>query len=128
MDFDYREWASLAKSNPEAFALRRARYISQFLADFGEHQQRLEGLKFIINTTRKPTHAPEFLAIAKTTSKSLSDLGDALGVLELLILDEENGNAPTAKNVVPIARELSPCKVIYLSPICSDLIEVLVPV
>lgn len=81
---------------------------------------------------------PRFLATAKLLSQSLLDLGEALKVLELLAREEDVATAPPARNALPSAGELPPCKVIYLLPkcgdlmcgdlMCGDLIEVLVPV
>lgn len=121
MDFDYQEWASLAKTDPEAFELRRVQYIDKFLNNAGKHRQRLEGLQFTIDATRRLAHTPPMalLAISKRMIQSLSDLGDELAALELLTRGE-------CAAVAPMKKELPPCKVIRLPPRCGDLLEVLV--
>lgn len=123
MDFDYQEWAALAKTDPEAFEFRRAQYIKQFLNGSGRRKQRLEGLQFKIDATRRLAHTPPMalLAISKLMSQSLSDLGDELTALEHLVRGE-------GAVVAPMDKEQPPCKVIPLPPRCGDLLEVLVSI
>ncbi len=123
IDFDFQEWASLAKVDPQAFELRRAQYIELFLNSTGKRRQRLEGLQFRVDATRRLAHSsPEaLLAISKLMIQSLADLRDELAALELLVRGEGIAVAPTDK-------DRAPCKVIRLPPRCGDLLEVLVPV
>lgn len=109
MDFDYQEWASLAKADPEAFESRRVQYIDQFLNTSGKHRQRLEGLQFRIDATRRLAHSSSMalLAISKLMIQSLSHLGDELTALELLARGEDAA-------VAPMDEELPRCKVIPL--------------
>lgn len=111
MDFDYQEWAALAKTDPEAFEERRRQYIGLFQDSAGKHRQRLLVLQFRINATRRLAQSsPKALpAISRLMIESLAELGDELSALELLVREQ-------CLAVPPMSKEPLPCKVIPFSP------------
>lgn len=113
-DFDFQEWASLAKTDPEAFEQRRLNYIDQFLSGSGKHRRRLEGLQFKIDAERKLAHTPEkaLVVISKLMVESLNELGEELKSLS----DETKKLSASEEACAPVAKELPSCKVIYLLP------------
>lgn len=113
-DFDFHEWASLAKTDPDAFEQRRMKCIDQFISGSGRHRKRLEGLQFKIDAERRLAHTPEkaLVVISKMMVRSLNLLGE-----ELKSLSEET-NKPSAGENVRAPIEQPSCKVIYLPPGC----------
>lgn len=63
LNFD--EWASLAKSDPEEFEAKRLRKIETFFNGVpAERQQRLKGLQWQVDQTRKLARSPMASCIA----------------------------------------------------------------
>ena len=57
--FDFDEWASLAKTDPQAFEARRLALIEDFLQQFpNPEQRRLRGLQFRIDLERRRARTP----------------------------------------------------------------------
>lgn len=58
-DFDFEEWAALAKSDPEAFEAKREQVIARFIEQASPHMQnRLRGLQWRIDTVRDRSTNP----------------------------------------------------------------------
>jgi len=58
-DFDFDEWARLAKANPRAFEARRRALINDYLRQFSDaEQRRLRGLQFRIDMERLRARSP----------------------------------------------------------------------
>jgi hypothetical protein len=58
-DFDFEEWASLAKTDPEAFEARREQVIAQLISGATPRMQtRLRGLQWRIDTERRRSSNP----------------------------------------------------------------------
>jgi hypothetical protein len=78
--FDFDEWASLAKVEPEEFEQRRSDSIRGLIANAGRTDQRLQGLQFRIDMER--TLARTAMKSCLTTYTlmwdSFFDLNDAL--------------------------------------------------
>jgi hypothetical protein len=57
--FDFDEWATLARTDPEAFEARRLALIEDYLGQFpSPEQQRLRGLQFRIDMERRRARTP----------------------------------------------------------------------
>ena len=62
---DFDEWVDLAKNNPEEFEAKRLKKIEAFLSKVPEEKlQRLRGLQWQIDQTRKLAHTPMASCIA----------------------------------------------------------------
>ena len=58
-DFDFEEWAALAKSDPEAFEAKREQAIARFIEQASPHMQnRLRGLQWRIDMDRDRSANP----------------------------------------------------------------------
>jgi Protein of unknown function (DUF3135) len=58
-DFDFEEWAALAKSDPEAFEAKREKAIARFIEQASPHMQnRLRGLQWRIDMVRDRSTNP----------------------------------------------------------------------
>jgi len=111
-DFDFHEWACLAKTDPEAFEQLRAKCIDQFICASGKHKRRLEGLQFKIDAKRKLSHTADkaLVVISQMMVKSLNELGD-----ELKSLSHDAKNPSVIRHVYT-AVESPSCKVLPLLP------------
>jgi hypothetical protein len=59
VDFDFDEWARLARAEPEAFEQRRSELIEEIIGDAPAHmQQRLRGLQFRVEMERRRSRTP----------------------------------------------------------------------
>jgi hypothetical protein len=58
-DFDFDEWARLARAEPETFERRRSELIEEIIGDAPVHlQQRLRGLQFRVEMERRRSRTP----------------------------------------------------------------------
>ena len=58
-DFDFEEWASLAKADPQAFEAKREEIIAQFIAGASPRMQnRLRGMQWRIDADRRLANNP----------------------------------------------------------------------
>jgi hypothetical protein len=58
-EFDFDEWAALARSNPSEFEARRQALLDGFLQQFSDaDQRRLRGLQFRIDMERRRARTP----------------------------------------------------------------------
>src|SRR5690348_3408689 len=87
LDFNFNEWAFLAKTNPEGFERYREQYIVQFLSTTGMHRPRLEALQSCIDVERELAPTPEdaLIAITSKMCQSLSHLGREVQELKSLL-------------------------------------------
>lgn len=87
LDFNFNEWAFLAKTNPEGFERYRSQYIDQFLSQSGRHRRRLETLQSRIDAEREQAPTPEaaLAAISRKMCQSLSLMGDEMQNLRMLL-------------------------------------------
>lgn len=87
LDFNFNEWAFLAKTNPEGFERYRAQYIDQFLRSSGKHRRRLEALQSVIDVEREQAPTPEdaLFKITQRMCQSLSHLGEEMEELKTLL-------------------------------------------
>lgn len=87
LDFNFNEWAFLAKTNPEGFERYREQYIMQFLKTTGAHRARLEALQSCLDVERELAATPEdaLLGITRKMCLSLSHLGKEIQELKSLL-------------------------------------------
>jgi len=58
-EFDFDEWAALARSNPTEFEARRQALLNEYLRQFADaDQRRLRGLQFRIDMERRRARTP----------------------------------------------------------------------
>jgi len=75
-DFDFEEWASLHKSDPEAFEAKRTDWLKTCVTDAPKkYQKRLNGLMFHVNTIRRLEKNP-MQTCFKLTSMMMTSLND----------------------------------------------------
>lgn len=61
-DFDFDQWATIARQDPEQFERMRQQLINEVIAQSPEHlKQRMEGLQWQIDQIRKQSSSPGFL-------------------------------------------------------------------
>lgn len=87
LDFNFNEWAFLAKTNPEGFERYREQFITQFLRTTGPHRPRLEALQSRLDVERELASTPEeaLLAITRRMCQSLIHLGKEVQELESIL-------------------------------------------
>lgn len=110
---DFDEWMELAKNNPEEFEAERIRKIEAFLSKVPEEKlQRLRGLQWQIDQTRKLAHTPmaSCIAISNMMWESVHRLKEHH--YEFVKLATGQGselmeNAPPSATVIPIASRVS---------------------
>lgn len=108
--FDFDTWAALARSDPEAFELRRKELIEQFIAAAPAHlQARLRGLQWRIDIERKRYKHPLKSCIALHAMMWEAMYGEG-GLLEALnrlrepLADGTPPPAPPSGRVLPFRR------------------------
>lgn len=107
---DFDEWMDLAKNNPDEFEAKRLRKIEAFLSKVPEEKlQRLRGLQWQIDQTRKLAHTPMASCIAisnmmwesahrlKEHHYELVDLATSLG-------EKRHKKIPTSAAIIPMNR------------------------
>lgn len=101
-NFNFEEWALLAKVNPEAFELRRREIIDMFLRESPERQRRFGGiLQREIDAERQRAGDPQkaFLAVAKMMCQQLAFLGEELHNLSGAMKKLPRGKALGARSL-----------------------------
>lgn len=97
-DFDFETWAELARSDPEAFELRRKALIDQLIEAAPAHlQARLRGLQWRIDIERKRYKHPLKSCIALYAMMWESMYGEG-GLLEALnrLREPFEGTSPSS--------------------------------
>lgn len=87
LDFNFNEWAFLAKTNPEGFERYREQYIGQFICQTGRHRRRLEALQSRIDVERELAPTPEaaLAIISRHMCDSLCQLAHEMQDLKTLL-------------------------------------------
>jgi hypothetical protein len=106
LDFD--KWMNLAKNDPEEFEAKRLRKIETFFNGVpAERQQRLKGLQWQIDQSRKLAHSPMASCIAISTMMldSVSRLSEHQYELVNITLKQgpqKNKPKPVSATIIPI--------------------------
>lgn len=109
-DFDFDTWAELARSDPEAFELRRKALIDQIIEAAPAHlQARLRGLQWRIDIERKRYKHPlkSCMALHAMMWESMYGKGGLLEALNRLREPLQGGSpspAPPSGQVLPFRR------------------------
>lgn len=107
MDFDFQEWASLAKDDPDAFERKRREAIEAYIARTPEaEQQRLRGLQFRIDMERQRASNPlsACIRINKMMMDQFTTLRGALDELK----SEVEGHRASYPRPVQVSAEVLP--------------------
>jgi beta-N-acetylhexosaminidase len=105
MEFDFQEWASLAKDDPDAFERKRQEAIEAYIARVPEgEQQRLRGLQFRIDMERQRASNPlsACIRINKMMMDQFTTLRGALDELK----SEVEGHRPSYPRAEPVSAEV----------------------
>jgi len=105
MEFDFQEWASLAKDDPDAFERKRREAIEAFIARTPEaEQQRLRGLQFRIDMERQRASNPlsACIRINKMMMDQFTTLRGALDELK----SEVEGHRESYPRPAPVSAEV----------------------
>ena len=110
-DFDFDQWAAIARQDPEQFERMRQQLIAGAIAQSPEHlKQRMEGLQWQIDQIRKQSSNP----MASCLRISQEMWGSVLGERGLLKALQEPGTIPqslnkdAASNIIPLRKRRIP--------------------
>ncbi len=107
MEFDFQEWAGLAKDDPDAFERKRREAIDAYIARAPEaEQQRLRGLQFRIDMERQRASNPlsACIRINKMMMDQFTTLRGALDDLK----SEVEGHRAGYPRPAPVSAEVLP--------------------
>jgi hypothetical protein len=107
MDFDFHEWADLAKDDPDAFEQKRREAIEAFIARAPDSEQhRLRGLQFRIDMERQRASNPlsACIRINKMMMDQFTTLRGALDELK----SEVEGHRASYPRPAPVSAEVLP--------------------
>ena len=94
-DFNFDDWAALAKSDPQAFEEKRRAVIEQVIAAApGRQQARLRGLQWRLDIERGQCHHP-LVSCTRMFNKMWAAVYGEGGLVDAL-----NGNAPPAESAL----------------------------
>jgi hypothetical protein len=103
--FDFDEWNTLYKKDPEAFEKKRLECLNQCIMDAPlKYQKRLNGLMFHVNAIRQLEKNPMQTCIKMSSMmmQSLNDMRDFLNELHALMDGKKQPGPP------PISAEILP--------------------
>lgn len=112
-DFDFDQWATIARQDPEQFERMRQQLINEVIAQSPEHlKQRMEGLQWQIDQIRKQSSNP-MTSCLRISQEMCGSVLRERGLLKAL---QEPGTIPqflnkdAANNIIPLRKPRVPDK------------------
>lgn len=120
-EFDFDDWAKLARDNPAEFERRRRAAIDALIASAPQHRRRLEGTQWRIDRERELAHTPlkaclrisammweSFLEMKSALDEIATHVADAGSSRELVLVGTVGPPLASARGQTAVAGQIAP--------------------